>query len=107
MQITGKVHRVEEPTSRDYNGKTYKEQKVVIETTEGQYTQQVGCNISRDNIIGTLQVGQTVTADINLRGRDYTNKQGQIANFTTVEIWRVQDTQQEQPHTGTLDELGF
>ena len=90
MQITGKVHRVEEPTSRDYNGKVYKEQKVVIETTEGQYTQQVGCSISRDNIIGTLQVGQTVTADINLRGRDYTNKQGQIANFTTVEIWRVQ-----------------
>jgi hypothetical protein len=90
MQITGKVHRVEEPTSREHNGKVYKEQKVVIEITEGQYTQQVGCSISRDNIIGTLQVGQTVTADINLRGRDYTNKQGQIANFTTVEIWRVQ-----------------
>jgi hypothetical protein len=109
MQITGKVHRVEEPTSRDYNGKVYKEQKVVIEITEGQYTQQVGCSISRDNIIGTLQVGQTVTADINLRGRDYTNKQGQIANFTTVEIWRVQGGQSDPqaPQTGTVSDLPF
>ena len=88
MQITGKVHRIEQPTSRDYNGKTYKEQKVIVEITEGQYTQHIQCNISRDNIIGTLQVGQSITADINLRGREYTNKQGQPANFTSVEIWR-------------------
>lgn len=89
MQITGKVHRVEQPTSRDHNGKTYREQKVVIELAEGQYTQYIGCSIKRDNLIGTLQVGQTVTADINLRGVEYTNKQGVQANYTTIEIWRT------------------
>jgi hypothetical protein len=89
MQITGKVHRIEQPTSRDHNGKTYREQKVVIEVAEGQYTQYIGCSIKRDNLIGTLQVGHTVTADINLRGVEYTNKQNQQANFTTIEIWRT------------------
>jgi len=89
MQITGKVHRIEQPTSRDYNGKIYKEQKVIVEVTEGQYTQHVQCNISRDNLIGKLQVGEQIIADINLSGREYTNKHGQPANFTSIEIWRV------------------
>lgn len=97
MQITGKVHRIEQPTSRDYNGKTYKEQKVIVEVTEGQYTQHIQCNISRDNLIGKLQVGEQIIADINLRGREYTNKQGQPANFTSVEIWRVSSEGAVQP----------
>lgn len=97
MQITGKVHRIEQPTSRDHNGKTYREQKVVIEVVEGQYTQYIGCSIKRDNLIGTLQVGQTVTADINLRGVEYT-KDNQVRNFTTIEIWRTgSTTSTEQP----------
>ena len=87
MQITGKVHRIEQPTSREYNGKIYKEQKVIVEITEGQYTQYVQCNISRDNLIGKLQVGEVITADINLRGKEYT-KDNQVRNFTSIEIWR-------------------
>jgi len=123
MQITGKVHRVEQPTSRDHNGKTYREQKVVIEVAEGQYTQYIGCGIKRDNLIGTLQVGQTVTADINLRGVEYT-KDNQVRNYTTIEIWRcsannamdIANPQPQQaqptynsaaPATGTVDDLPF
>lgn len=105
MQITGKVHRIEQPTSREYNGKTYKEQKVIVELTEGQYTQHIRCNISRDNLIGKLQVGEVITADINLRGREYTNKQGRLANFTSIEIWRVstEGVAQTTPQT-TIDD---
>lgn len=111
MQLTGKVHRIEQPTSRDHNGKTYREQKVVIEVAEGQYTQYIGCSIKRDQLIGTLQVGQTVTADINLRGVEYTNKQNQTANFTTIEIWRCSNSgaaaQAETPAQTASSDLPF
>ena len=36
-----------------------------------------------------MQIGDEVTAHINLRGREWTNPQGEVKYFNTIEAWKL------------------
>jgi hypothetical protein len=46
-------------------------------------------------------VGEPVKIDINLRGREWTNPQGETVYFNTIQGWRIAKVQAENPSAQT------
>lgn len=64
---------------------------LVVRTSE-EYPQTLllQCNKEKaDNLIKYNKVGDMVDCDINLRGREWTNKDGEGMVFNTLECWKV------------------
>lgn len=60
--------------------------------TNEQYPQTIllQCNNDKaDNLIKYNKVGDIVDCSINLRGREWTNPQGETKYFNTIEAWKV------------------
>jgi hypothetical protein len=95
MEIKGTLYNIGATTSREYQGKTYKERTVVIQVDEQYngttYSQYLPVVAKRDGVIGAIDsmaIGSTVTAQINLRGVKY-NKDGQERFFSSIEAYRL------------------
>ena len=52
--------------------------------------------------MNTFQVGEAVKIDINLRGREWTNAQGETVYFNTIQGGRIGKLQVETPSTGQM-----
>ena len=67
----------------------------IVLTTEAasQYPQTVAFQLSQDKcgLADRLKVGQDVTVQFNLRGRAWTNPQGETKYFNTLDIWRIEE----------------
>lgn len=88
MQLKGKVHHiggVEQVSDK------FKKRSVVI-ATGGQYPQYIQLECTQDKValLDSIQVGQEVTAHLNLRGRKWTNKEGVDKYFNTIEAWKIE-----------------
>jgi translation initiation factor IF-3 len=46
-------------------------------------------------LLNNFQVGEAVKIDINLRGREWTNQQGETVYFNTIQGWRIGKVQSE------------
>ena len=57
----------------------------------GDYPQLIEVELQQDkcSLIDSIQVGQVVEAHYNLRGRSWTNPQGEVKYFNTIVIWKV------------------
>ena len=62
----------------------------VIET-EGEYKQLNLVQVSQDKcaLLDNFKLGDEVEAHINLRGRAWTNPQGETKYFNTIECWKL------------------
>jgi hypothetical protein len=70
----------------------FKVVKFVVETTDEQYPQvlELQCTQDKaDNLLKYNKVGEVVDCSINLRGREWTNPQGEVKVFNTIEAWKV------------------
>lgn len=88
MTIKGKL-KVINPTIQI--SEKYSKREFVITTTTEMYPQDIICQMAKDknNLLDGLFVGQEVDVDINLRGRMWTNPQGEAKYFNTIEAWRI------------------
>lgn len=64
---------------------------VVITTTTDMYPQDILIQFTQDKcaVLGTYKSGDEVEVDYNLKGREWTNPQGEIKYFNTIEGWRI------------------
>ena len=63
----------------------------VVETSE-EYPQVLKLQANKEkaeNLIKFNKVGDTVDISINLRGREWTNPEGKVVVFNTIEAWKV------------------
>ena len=75
-----------------FGDKGFKVCKFIVETTDEQYPQtlELQCTQEKaDNLIKFNSVGDVVDCSINLRGREWTNPQGEVKVFNTIEAWKV------------------
>jgi single-strand DNA-binding protein len=81
LKVIGQVETVSEK---------FKKREIVVEI-EGQYPQFIPMQLTQDKVslAGFLQVGQQVKCHINLRGREWTSKEGSVKYFLTLEIWKI------------------
>ena len=64
----------------------------MVITTEEQYPQTIIIQFTqqRCDLLENLQVGQIVKVYINIRGREWTNPQGETKYFNTIEGWKIE-----------------
>jgi len=71
---------------------TFKSRKVwVIDDENADYPQTLEVEVAQDkvNLFNNFRPGQPLTVSINLRGREWTNPQGEVKVFNTLQCWKV------------------
>jgi len=98
MQVAGKIVAIM-PTQ--VVSEKFSKREFVVETPS-QYPQQILFQLTQDkcSLLDGLQVGQEVDVHLNIRGRSWTNPQGETKYFNTLEAWKIEvlgATAQTQP----------
>lgn len=90
MEIKAKIYKIGETVQ--VSEKFKKRELMVITDLDSQYPQHLKVQLSQDKcaLADTLRPEQIVTLSINLRGKLYTDKNGQENCITNVEVWKVQ-----------------
>ncbi|MEN1786284.1 MAG: DUF3127 domain-containing protein [Bacteroidota bacterium] len=90
MEIQGKIKVIEDTKTYGNNG--FRKREVVV-TTEEQYPQHIMVEFVQDktDLLNMYQVGQLVKISINLRGREWTNPQGEVKYFNSIQGWRIEN----------------
>ncbi|MDO6515790.1 protein of unknown function [Zobellia uliginosa] len=99
MEVQGKVKMIGETQTFGNNG--FRKREIVV-TTEEQYPQHIMVEFVQDktDLLNNFSVGQDVKISINLRGREWTNPQGEVKYFNSIQGWRIEGVQAEQSAPG-------
>ena len=94
MEVQGKVKMIGETQTFGTNG--FRKREIVV-TTEEQYPQHIMVEFVQDktDLLNNFQVGQNVKIGINLRGREWTNPQGEVKYFNSIQGWRIEALQND------------
>ena len=94
MEVTGKIKMID--TTKEVGSAGFKKRDVVV-TTDEQYPQHILVQFVQDkcDLLNNFQAGDAVKIDINLRGREWTNPQGETVYFNTIQGWRIGKLQAE------------
>ncbi|WP_026754144.1 DUF3127 domain-containing protein [Sediminibacter sp. Hel_I_10] len=95
MEVQGKIKMIGETQTFGSNG--FRKRELVV-TTEEQYPQHILVEFVQDktDLLNAYQVGQPVKVNINLRGREWVNPQGETKYFNSVQGWRIEGAQASQ-----------
>lgn len=98
MEVVGKIKMID--TTKEVGSSGFKKRDVVV-TTDEQYPQHILVQFVQDkcDLLNNYQVGDAVKIDINLRGREWTNPQGEMVYFNTIQGWRIGKMQAETTAT--------
>ena len=98
MEIQGKIKMIDETKTFGSNG--FRKREVVV-TTEEQYPQHILVEFVQDkcDLLNSYTVGQDVKISINLRGREWTNPQGEVKYFNAIQGWRIENLQAAEGNT--------
>lgn len=70
----------------------FKKREFVITDNSSQYPQHVLFQLTQDkcNLLDQYGVGSEIKVHFNLRGREWTNPQGEVKYFNSLEAWRIE-----------------
>ncbi|QAA81862.1 DUF3127 domain-containing protein [Aequorivita sp. H23M31] len=93
MELQGKIKMIDETKTFGNNG--FRKREMVI-TTEEQYPQSIMIEFVQDktDLLNSYRVGQDVKVSINIRGREWTNPQGEVKYFNSIQGWRIESLTQ-------------
>jgi len=88
MEVTGKIKVVDSVKEVGTGG--FKKRDIVV-TTDESYPQDISIQFVQDkcDLLNTFNVGESVKIGINLRGREWTNSQGETVYFNTIQGWNI------------------
>ncbi len=94
MELQGKIKLIGE--TKEYGNNGFRKREVVI-TTQEQYPQSILVEFIQDkcDLLNNFAVGQDVKISINIRGREWTNPQGEVKYFNSIQGWRIESLQPE------------
>ncbi|NHM05901.1 DUF3127 domain-containing protein [Flavobacterium sp. CYK-4] len=96
MEVTGKIKMID--ATKEVGASGFRKRDVVV-TTDEQYPQHILVQFVQDKceLLNGYAVGDVVKVDINLRGREWINPQGEAVYFNTIQGWRIGKLQAEAP----------
>lgn len=99
MEVQGRIKEIFE--TKEYGNNGFRKREMVV-TTEEQYPQHLAIEFVQDktNLLDSLAKGQLVKVGINLRGREWVSPQGETKYFNSIQGWRVEQVQKQQPQGG-------
>lgn len=70
----------------------FKTREFVLTVPDEKYPQHIAlqCVQAKCELLDNLKVGDSVTASCNLRGKEYTTKEGEIKYFNSIEAWKIE-----------------
>jgi len=88
FKIKGRIKAVNQTVQ--VSEKFAKREFVVTDESE-KYPQDIMLQLTQDkcSLLNAVQVNQEVEVSFNLRGRGWTNPQGEVKYFNTLEAWRI------------------
>lgn len=100
MEVQGKVHHLgeEQQVTASYN-----KRELVIKTDE-QYPQFILIEFGQgkcNEYLDKLKSNDEVKVSINIRGREWTNPQGEVKYFNSIQGWRVEVLSSEPQASAT------
>jgi len=100
MEVTGKLKMIGETVDVGTSG--FQKRDCVVTTNE-QYEQHILVQFVQDkcNLLANFRVGEEVRIDINLKGREWVNKDGETVYFNTIQGWKITSLQPTHQHQGT------
>ena len=108
MEVQGKI-KVKGET--ETFGNDFTKCNLVV-TTDEQYPQHIQIEFVKDKIelLNTYKVGDNVKVNINLRGREWVNPQGETKYFNSIQGWRIEKVnegeQAPQPPAEAFEPVG-
>ncbi len=77
---------------------SFKKRELVV-TTEEQYPQHIMIEFTQDktDLLDQYKPGDSVKVSINLRGREWVNPQGETKYFNSIQGWRIERLEAQQP----------
>ncbi|MCK0129962.1 DUF3127 domain-containing protein [Flavobacteriaceae bacterium F08102] len=92
MEIIGKIKKIDETKTFGTSG--FRKRELVV-TTEEQYPQMLMIEFVQDkcDLLNNFAVGDDVKVNINLRGREWINPEGEAKYFNSIQGWRIEKLQ--------------
>jgi len=92
MEIIGKIKKIDETKTFGTSG--FRKRELVV-TTEEQYPQMLMVEFVQDkcDLLNSFAVGDDVKVNINLRGREWINPEGEAKYFNSIQGWRIEKLQ--------------
>ena len=96
MEITGKIKKIDE--AKTYGTSGFRKREMVL-TTDEQYPQMLMVEFTQDkcDLLNNYNVGEDVKVNINLRGREWINPEGEAKYFNSIQGWRIEKLQAGAP----------
>lgn len=88
MEIQGTIKLIKDT---QVVSEKFKKRELVI-TTEEQYPQTILVEFNQDkcDVLDKYFEGQNVKVSINIKGREWTNPQGESKYFNTIQGWKIE-----------------
>lgn len=96
MEVLGKVHHLGDEIQVT---SSYTKRELVVKTDE-QYPQLILIEFGQgkcNDYLDKLKVNDEVKISINLRGREWTNPQGETKYFNSIQGWRIDKVEGSAP----------
>lgn len=108
MELTGKLFKKFE--TKQVNEKFTKREFVMLDDAKPEYPQYITFQLLKDkvNLIDSINEGDTIKVDFYVQGREWTNQDGKVMYFNSLNAWKVTKAEQEQavePVTITPEEV--
>jgi len=96
MEVQGVIKLVREVQSLGEKG--FLKRELIVETT-GEYPQPIMIEFVQDktSLLNDCSVGDSVTVAVNLRGREWTNAEGVVKYFNSIQGWKVTQDKDANP----------
>ena len=109
MEITGTITQI--GTTKEYGSNGFKKREIVIQTQE-QYPQKILIEFVQDKcqILDKYKENDLVKIGINLKGREWTNKNNEIKFFNTIQGWKIEyhkELELAEQNEDRVDDLPF
>ena len=95
MELKGTVKKL--PEIQTFASGFQKRELIIL--TEEQYPQPILVEFLSDKIdlLNNVKEGDSVKVGINIRGREWTNPQGEVKYFNSITAWRLEKDNSEAP----------
>ena len=92
IQVHGTIKKLGQTVDVGTSG--FQKRELVV-TTDEQYPQHILINFVQDkcNLLNQFSEGMKVTVSVNLRGREWTNPQGEAKYFNDIQGWKIANSQ--------------
>ena len=97
MEVSGKIKKIDE--TKTYGTGGFRKRELVV-TTDEQYPQMLSIEFTQDKceLLDNYNVGEDVKVNINLRGREWINPEGEAKYFNSIQGWRIEKLESGAPN---------